>query len=506
MPDIKNFLFRTFLRYGYPPDFSTERSIQEQRKNFRKILSSIRHTALGKDIGLQKIKTYDDFRKAIPITQYPFYKPYIERIRNGEQRVMSTDRVQWFGKTAGTTSGSSKLIPLTRTFMRKTQVSGTFYSLSRLHSLDKTVDILNTKNFVMTGGIYETLQPSGIVVGDVSAIMMKNIPLPFRSIYVPDNVLITHPSWQYKINQIAKDVRQANVGTISGIPTWHLAVLRKIREETPFKNLREIWKHYRIFFHGGVNFEPYRKHFEELTGTDEAIFFEAYNATEGFFGIQAEVKGGDLLLLTNTAVYYEFIPFSDYGMDSARVLNLEEIEAGVPYVLLVTALNGLVRYVIGDVLTFTSTDPFRFRITGRTQEYINAFGEDLLLSNVVNALMKANEKFGSRISEYTVAPQYIRLSDKGKMQFVIEFLQAPDDLGEFACELDFQLQNENSNYAQKRNNDLALTSLEVIPAPTGTFYRWMESKGKLGGQHKVPRLVNGREMIEEILALLQTGL
>lgn len=506
MPDIKNSLFRTFLRYGYPSDFSAERSFREQQKNFLHILSNIRHTVLGKNIGLQKIRSYEDFRKAIPITQYPFYKSYIERIQNGEQQVMSADRVRWFGKTAGTTSGSSKLIPLTRTFIRKTQVGGTFYSLSRLHSLDKTVDILNTKNFVMTGGIYETLEPSGIVVGDVSAIMMKNIPLAFRTIYVPDNDLVTHPSWEYKINQIAKEVSQADVGTISGIPTWHLAVLSKIQEKTPFKNLHEIWKNYRIFFHGGVNFEPYRKHFEELSGTDKCIFFEAYNATEGFFGIQADLRGGDLLLLTNTGVYYEFIPFGDYGTEKAEALYIEEIETGVPYVLLITALNGLVRYVIGDVLTFTSTDPFRFRITGRTQEYINAFGEDLLLSNVVNALMKTNQKAGCRISEYTVAPQYIRLHDKGKIQFVIEFLQAPDNLDDFTCELDLQLQIENSNYAQKRNNNLALTSLEVISAPAGTFYQWMKSKGKLGGQHKVPRLVNGREMIEEILVLIENGL
>jgi hypothetical protein len=302
---------------------------------------------------------------------------------------------------------------------------------------------------------------------------------------------------------VAYEVSKADVGTISGVPTWHLAVLRKIKEQKHFNTLPELWTNYRIFFHGGVNFEPYRKQFQELAGRSDALFFEAYNATEGFFGIQADLKGGDLLLLTNSGVFYEFIPFAEYKKENERAISLEEVKTGVPYVLLITALNGLLRYMVGDVITFTGLNPFSFRITGRTQEYINAFGEDLLLNNVVNALMKTNEQFGTVVSEYTVAPQYISVNQKGRMQFLIEFAKAPDNLDDFVAELDVQLQKENTNYAQKRSNNLALDAVEVIAAPAGTFYKWMEQKGKLGGQNKVPRLVNGRGVMEELLAIMK---
>lgn len=502
MPDLKNFLFRIFLKYCYPPSFSATRSLKEQQQTFRHVLEEVSGTQMGNELKLHSGLSYEKFCNLVPVTQYTFYENYIEALKTGKQRIMTRNRVRWFGKTAGTTSGKNKLVPLTRKFMRRTQVAGTFYSLSSIHSLDKTVDILTHKNFVMTGGIYETLQPSGIVVGDISAIMMKNIPLPFRTIYVPDNNLVTHPFWQHKVKQIAHDVSEADVGTISGVPTWHLAVLSEIKKQKPFSKLTDLWKNYRIFFHGGVNFEPYRKHFEELAGRSDALFFETYNATEGFFGIQSGLKGGDLLLLTNSGVFYEFIPFSEYGTEKQRVLSLAEVEAGVPYVLLVTALNGMLRYVVGDVITFANLDPFSFRITGRTHEYINAFGEDLLLSNVVNALIKTNEAFGTSVNEYTVAPQYISLNQKGRIQFVIEFNKPPADLQTFARELDNQLQSENSNYTQKRSNNLALDALEVISVPYGIFYKWMEQKGKLGGQNKVPRLVNGRNVIDEILTLL----
>lgn len=502
MYDLKNLLFRAFLKYCYPPHFSAERSDKEQTKIFKSILSSISNTAMGSDLKLDSVKSYSGFQTNIPVTDYGFYEPYIERIKNGEQHVMTPDKVRWFGKTAGTTASKSKLIPLTRKFIRATQVAGTFFSLSRLHWLDKTVDILNTKNFVMTGGVYETL-PSGITIADISAIMMKNIPLPFRTIYVPDNDLVTHPSWEYKVNRIAKDVSRANVGNISGVPTWHLAVLNKIREEIPFTTLKELWPNLRLFYHGGVNFEPYRKHFEELVGRNDFHFFEAYNATEGFFGIQRDLKGGDLLLLTNAGVFYEFIPFGEYSKGSKNAISIQEVKTGVPYVLLVSTFSGLLRYVVGDVLTFTKLDPYSFRITGRTQEYINAFGEDLLLSNVVNSLMRTNEKLGTDVSEYTVAPQYISLNNKGRIQFALEFSNPPQDLAAYTLELDTQLQKENSNYAQKRSNNLALEAVEVIAVPKGTFYNWMESRGRLGGQNKIPRLVNGRDVMDEILALVK---
>ena len=501
MPDLKNTLIRWYLRNFYPPDFSSQRSLQEQKKNFNSIITSLTSTALGKDHRLQAVKSYEDFQGAVPVTQYDFYEKYIERIKAGEERVMTAGKVLWFGKTAGTTSGKSKLIPVTLPFIHRCHVRGTFFGLSRLHGYDKTVDILSHKNFVMTGGVYETLPSSGIRIADISAIMMYNVPLPFRNMYAPDRKLVTHPSWDYKINQIVEHLADTDVGSLIGIPTWHLAVLSSLREHKHFNKLNELWKNLRLFIHGGVNFEPYRQHFKELSGRDDFIFYEVYNATEGFFGAQAEPDSSDLLLLTDTGVYYEFIPFRDYRTEREKAISLSDVQTGIPYVLLISTLIGLLRYVIGDVITFSATEPYRFRIVGRTQEYINAFGEDLLLHNVERALSSANEKSGSRIREFTVAPFYIHLNEKGKIQFVIEFDKSPPDLDSYSHELDLQLQKENSNYAQKRNKDIALSPLEVIVVKPGTFYHWLKSKGKLGGQNKVPRLVNGRGVIEEVLAI-----
>jgi len=498
--DLKNRVFRFYLKHFFSPEFSAAQSIAEQRKVFAKLISELSATEIGKDLKLNEVKTYADFER-IPVTQYSFYEPYIEKIKAGKSKVMTTGKVRYFGKTAGTTSGKSKLIPITRYIVDNMHVRGTLFSLSRLHYLDEGIDILTHKNFALPGGVYEKLSPSGIVVADISAIMLRNVPLAFRTIYVPGVKLITHPSWDYKLNKIAEEVSKADIGTISGIPTWHLAVLAKIRDEIHFNKLTGLWKNLRIFFHGGVSFEPYRKQFNDLFGRDDVIFYEVYNATEGFFGIQANIQGGDLLLLTDNGVFYEFIPFSQYGSENAKPIPLEEVKADIPYVLLVTTHNGLLRYVIGDVITFTSTDPYKFRITGRTQEYINAFGEDLLLSNAEQALMKTNAKFDCAIKEYTVAPLYINIESKGRMQFLIEFKKPPENMEQYAAELDAQLQNENSNYKQKRNHDLALSTLEVIVAKEGLFYEWMASRGKMGGQNKIPRLVNGRKVIEEMLEL-----
>ena len=497
---LKNIVFRAYLKHFFSPHFSASKSLTDQQAVFETLMTKLSSTQIGRDLKLDEVKSYKHFG-SVPVTQYSFYEPYIEKIKAGQQKVMTADKVRYFGKTAGTTSGKSKLIPITRFIVNNMHVRGTFFSLSRLHSMDESVDILTHKNFALPGGVYETLKPSGVTVADISAIMLRNVPLAFRTIYVPGVKLITNPSWDYKLDKIAQQVSRADIGSISGIPTWHLAVLTKIREEIHFDKLTGLWKNLRIFFHGGVSFEPYRKQFNELIGREDFIFYEVYNATEGFFGIQANMQGGDLLLLTDCGVFYEFIAFSNYGNEDAEPIPLSEVKAGIQYVLLVTTHNGLLRYVIGDVITFTAVDPFKFRITGRTQEFINAFGEDLLLSNVEQALMKTNAKFDCAIKEYTVAPLYINIESKGRMQFLIEFRKTPENLEQYTLELDAQLQKENSNYMQKRNHDLALVALEVISAQPGLFYKWMASKGKMGGQHKIPRLVNGRKVMEEMLEL-----
>ncbi len=498
--DWKNFLFRIYLKLAFPPEFTAEKSIRHQAKVLKKILRQLSSTELGKDLRFAEIKSYNDFKNRVPVTQYEFYENYIERIKSGQQKVMTDKPVQWFAKTAGTTSGKSKLVPITKQIMQQCHVRGTFFALSKIHQKDESMRLLSHKNLLIPGGIYDTLD-SGITVADVSAIISINIPYIYRGYYTPDIHIQTFSKWEEKIANAVKQISKEDVGTMSGVPTWILSVLQKMKEEFPFKKLTDKWKNLQVYFHGGVSFEPYRKQFEDLVGKKDFNFFEVYNATEGFFAIQENLKSNDLLLLTDNYIFYEFIPLDKYSAGERNALELSEVKTEVPYVMLITAPNGLVRYMIGDVVTFQSLNPFTFKITGRTQEYINAFGEDLLLSNVQNALMKTNQSFDCTVSDYTVAPLYISIEEKGRMQFAIEFSKTPADIAAYEKLLDENLQHENSNYKQKRVNNLALSSLELIALPEGTFYKWLSLKNKLGGQNKVPRLVNGRNMMEEILAI-----
>lgn len=498
--DWKNFLFRIYLKIAFPPDFTKEKSLHHQQKIFKKILRQLSSTELGKDLRLGEINSYSNFKNKVPVTQYDFYEHFIEKIKSGKQDVMTNKPVKWFAKTAGTTSGKSKLVPITLQIMRQCHVRGSFFALSKIHQLDSTLNLLGHKNLLIPGGIYETL-PSGIVVGDISGILVRNVPVIYRPFYVPSIDVQTYPRWEEKISKAVKQISNEDVGTMSGVPTWILSVLQKMKAEFPFEKLTDVWKNLQAYFHGGVSFEPYRKQFEELVGKKNFNFYEVYNATEGFFGIQENLKSSNMLLLTDNFVFYEFIPLDKFYKSDREAMELSEVNTEVPYVMLITAPNGLIRYIIGDVITFKSLNPFTFKITGRTQEYINAFGEDLLLSNVQNALMKTNQVFDCAVSDYTVAPFYINMEEKGRIQFAIEFSKSATNISAYEKLLDEKLQEENSNYKQKRTNNLALTALEVITLPQGTFYQWLSSKNKLGGQNKVPRLVNGRQVMEEILGI-----
>ena len=386
--DWKNFLFRIYLKLAFPPDLTAEKSIRHQQKILKKILRQLSSTELGKDLKFAEIQSYSDFRNRVPVTQYEFYENYIEKIKSGHQKVVTDKPVKWFAKTAGTTSGKSKLVPITKQIMQQCHVRGTFFALSKIHQQDKSMRLLSHKNLLIPGGIYETLG-SGITVADVSAIISINIPYIYRGYYTPDIHVQTFSKWEEKIANAVKQISKEDVGTMSGVPTWIISVLQKLKEEFPFEKLTDKWKNLQVYFHGGVSFEPYRKQFEDLMGKDNFNFFEVYNATEGFFAIQENIKSNNLLLLTDNYIFYEFIRLDKYSAGERIAIELSEVKAGVPYVMLITAPNGLIRYVIGDVVTFQSLNPFTFKITGRTQEYINAFGEDLLLSNVQNADRKS---------------------------------------------------------------------------------------------------------------------
>lgn len=499
--DWKNFLFRIYLKIAFPPDFTQDKSLRHQQKVFREIMKVISKTQLATELKLHRASTYLDFRNATPVTDYSFYEAYIEVIKSGKQNVMTSKPVKWFAKTAGTTSGKSKLVPITLQTMRQCHVRGSFFALSKIHQLNKKLNLLGHKNLLIPGGIYETL-PSKIIVGDISAILVRNVPVIYRPFYAPSINVQTHPHWEEKIESAVNEIAYEDIGTISGVPTWLLSVFQKMKEKIPFEKLTDVWQNLQVYFHGGVSFEPYRKQFGELIGKKDFVFYEVYNATEGFFGIQENLGSNNLLLLTDNFVFYEFVTLDDLQSGNENIIELGDVKLGVPYALLITTPNGLLRYLIGDVITFQSLNPYTFKITGRTQEYINAFGEDLLLGNVENALMKTNQEFNLEVRDYTVAPVYISIEQKGKIQFAIEFLKQPENISAYEKLLDENLQFENSNYKQKRTSNLALLACEVISLPKGTFYKWLSSKNKLGGQNKIPRLVNGRVIMDELLLFL----
>ncbi len=497
--DLKNILFRAYLKVVYPPEFTQEKSLRHQKKIFRNILNEISGTLLANNLKLNQVKTYQDFNKTIPITRFDFYAPYIELISSGEKKVMTSKPVKWFAKTAGTTSGKSKMVPITLQIMRQCHVRGSFFALSKIHQNNKQLNLLGHKNLLIPGGIYDTLA-SGIIVGDISAILVRNVPALYRAFYAPSIGVQISPHWESKLEATASEIVKEDIGTMSGVPTWLLSVFQKTKQKVEFDKLTDVWKNLQVYFHGGVSFEPYRKQFQDLVGKSDFVFYEVYNATEGFFGIQENLHSNNLLLLTDNFIFYEFIPLKNLHSGDERAIELSEVKTGDPYALVVTAPNGLVRYLVGDVIAFQTLNPYTFKITGRTQEYINAFGEDLMLNNVECALLKTNRELNTEISDFTVAPCYISIEKKGKIQFAIEFLKQPDDVSKYETLLDINLQTENSNYKQKRANDLALSVCEVICLPQGTFYKWLSSKNKLGGQNKVPRLVNGRNFIDELLS------
>jgi hypothetical protein len=333
--------------------------------------------------------------------------------------------------------------------------------------------------------------------------MIHHIPLVIRPFYIPDVRTATLPNYEAKVKQIAElGAREPSITMLGGVPTWNLTLYRRILDITGAAHLLEVWPHLQAYIHGGVSFTPYREQFAALIPSHNFLYLEVYNASEGFFAVQDQLDRDDMLLLLTNGIYYEFIPFEAYKQGSLEACPLSAVQTGINYVMMITTNTGLYRYLMGDLIVFSSTSPYRIRIVGRTQEFINAFGEDLLLDNVENALVATCRAFGAIVRDYTIAPYYIRVEEKGRHQWFIEFEQPPADLPVFAAALDEAMKRENSNYAQKRTNDFAINALEVVNLPVGFFEAWLRDKGKLGGQHKIPKLANHRRYAEELLQRL----
>lgn len=503
MIQVINNIFKTHLK-RYQEELLTfeTQALAIQEEVLLKILGNQQASKIGLQYGFSSIHSYQEFQQRLPVVRYEDIEPLIQKTMLGEEDILTTRKIKWMAKTAGTTSGKSKYLPITRENIVECHQKAAWYILSTLYAHREDLQIFAKRNMLFGGGVYGPCPGSSIPVADISAIMIQSIPYFMRPFYIPSVKIATQPNWEEKVEQIAQIVsKEDSLTMLGGVPTWNLTLYRRVLELTGADHLLQVWPNIQAYVNGGVSFKPYQKQFREILPHDDILYIEVYNASEGFFAVQTDLNNEGLSLLLNHGMFFEFIPFEQFKVGDFSAVNLSKVAVGQDYALVVTNNSGLYRYIVGDVVTFTSTFPFKIIIKGRTQEYINAFGEDLLLDNVEKALVCTCQQFNAIVKDYTIAPYYIKINEKGRHQWFIEFEKEPEDQLAFAKKLDENLQRENSNYQQKRSNDFAITQLEVIMLPSGFFLTWLKQKGKFGGQNKVPKLANHRRYAEEILSL-----
>lgn len=462
------------------------------------LLSSARDTEFGKQHDFRSIKNHEQFKKQIPVSDYESLKPLIERTRRGEQNLLWNTDIKWFAKSSGTTD-KSKFIPVSKEFL-----DGCHYNGGRDMITFQCINNADTKLFtgknLALGGSFKTDQfgDHHSYHGDVSAIIIQNLPMWAEYFRAPDVNIALMENWEDKLEQMANSMADENVTSLAGVPSWMLVLIKRILELKKVDSLRDIWPNLEVYFHGGVSFTPYKELFERLINNDKIAYMQLYSASEGFFGIQDERVSNEMLLMLDYGIYYEFIPVNELGKENPQTYNLSEVQKEKNYAMLISTNAGLWRYQIGDTIRFTSLSPYRFIITGRTKQYINVFGEELMIHNVEEALKTACEKTRAHIVDYTVAPVFMD-EQTGAHEWLIEFEEDPTNLDFFKSVLDDTLKKINSDYEAKRFNNYVLQTPLVKALPKGSFYNWLKRNNKLGGQFKVPRLSNDRSVVEELL-------
>lgn len=462
------------------------------------LLSSARDTEFGKQHDFRSIKNHEQFKHQIPVSDYESLKPLIERTRRGEQNLLWNTDIKWFAKSSGTTD-KSKFIPVSKEFL-----DGCHYNGGRDMITFQCINNADTKLFtgknLALGGSFKTDQfgDHHSYHGDVSAIIIQNLPMWAEYFRAPDVNIALMENWEDKLEQMANSMADENVTSLAGVPSWMLVLIKRILELKKADSLRDIWPNLEVYFHGGVSFTPYKELFERLINNDKIAYMQLYSASEGFFGIQDERVSNEMLLMLDYGIYYEFIPVNELGKENPQTYNLSEVQKEKNYAMLISTNAGLWRYQIGDTIRFTSLSPYRFIITGRTKQYINVFGEELMIHNVEEALKTACEKTRAHIVDYTVAPVFMD-EQTGAHEWLIEFEEDPTNLDFFKSVLDDTLKKINSDYEAKRFNNYVLQAPLVKALPKGSFYNWLKRNNKLGGQFKVPRLSNDRSVVEELL-------
>lgn len=474
--------------------------IDVQQELLRRLVGLAQATEIGKRYGFESIYDYKTFAQRVPIQKYESIEPLIERTRMGEQNIFWPSTIQWFAKSSGTTNAKSKFIPVSQEALENCHMKAGKDMLALYINNNEDAGLFTGKGLRL-GGSSAIYEDNNSYFGDLSAIIIENMPFwaDFSSAPRTETALLSE--WETKMKAIINETINENMTSLVGVPSWMLVLLNGVLEKSGKQHILEVWPNLEVYFHGGVNFNPYREQYKRLLPKDDFRYYEIYNASEGFFAIQDENGSEDLLLMLDYGIFYEFIPMSSYQGEDSIAIPLEEVELNKNYAVVISTNSGLWRYLIGDTIKFVSLSPYRIRVTGRTKHYINAFGEELIIENAEEALRQACQKTHSEITDYTAAPIFMDGNAKGAHEWIIEFKQPPEHIDYFTEILDNALKSINSDYEAKRYNNMTLNMPTVHQADKGLFYRWLKEKGKLGGQHKVPRLSNTREFIEELFSL-----
>ncbi len=463
-----------------------------------KLLFKAKDTEIGRAYDFSNIKNYTQFASTVPVTSYEENQEYIERSRRGENNILWPTPIKWFAQSSGTTNARSKYIPVSPESLEDCHYAASKDLLCMYLNNNEGSQLFSGKGLRL-GGSKKLYQDNGTVYGDLSAILIDNMPFWAEFSSTPTNDVSLLSDWEIKMQAIVDETIQQNVTSLAGVPSWMLVLLNNVLETTGKNNLMEVWPNLEVYFHGGVSFDPYVAQYDKIIGSSEVKYYEIYNASEGFFAIQDQNDSKELLLMLDYGIFYEFIPMDSYGTPEEKVIPLSEVELAKNYAVIITTNAGLWRYKIGDTVRFTSVSPYKIKVSGRTKHHINVFGEELIIENAEQALKNASATTHCEIKDYTAAPIFMEGKEKGAHEWIIEFKTEPQDLGQFNRELDLELQKINSDYEAKRFNNTTLNAPTVHSARPDLFYDWLKSNDKLGGQHKIPRLSNKRDFIEDLL-------
>ncbi len=478
--------------------------LEVQNEMLTKLISTGASTEWGKRYFFSEIENYEHYKNRFPLQDYESIKPYINRIFNGEQHLLWPTEIKWFAKSSGTTNNKFKLIPVSREALEECHYKGGKDLLCMYYHNHPNRKLYKGKHLIVGGSAQINYTSSDSYFGDLSAIIIKNLPFWAEIRRIPSKEIALMDKWEDKVEKMAKSTIAEDVYIIAGVPSWTLVLLNRILEITGKKNIAEVWPNLELYMHGGVSFAPYRSQFEKLIIKKGMNYVETYNASEGFFGIQDTNDKNEMLLMLDYGIFYEFIRLDDFQNNRHdKTIWLENVKTNINYVMIITTNAGLWRYVPGDTVMFTSTSPFRFRITGRTKHFINAFGEELIIDNAEKAMRIACERTNAQIIEYTACPLYMNDKKSGAHEWLIEFNKIPSDLRFFGEVLDNALKAANSDYEAKRSHNFILQAPVIRCAKQNLFSDWLKSKNKLGGQHKIPRLKNDRNLMNELIALNQ---